>query len=157
MVARDEVLVSPEVDGLAIVELLAEEGDRVKEGQVLARLSRVTLEVQKTQNEAQQQRAEAGISQARAQIAEAQANLVQAQNAFDRTKTLRETGNASVEQFDQRASAARGADARLNAATAGARHRYGRSRRHPLARAGYRREAGPHRAEGSGCGPHQPS
>lgn len=117
MVARDEVLVSPEVDGLAIVELLAEEGDRVKEGQVLARLSRVTLEVQKTQNEAQQQRAEAGISQARAQIAEAQANLVQAQNAFDRTKQLRETGNASVEQFDQRASAARGADARLNAAT----------------------------------------
>lgn len=117
MVARDEVLVSPEVDGLSIIELAAEEGDRVVAGQVLARLSRVTLEVQKTQNEAQQQRAEAGISQARAQIAEAQANLVQAQNAFERTKTLRESGNASVEQFDQRASAARGAEARLNAAT----------------------------------------
>lgn len=116
MVARDEVLVSPEVDGLAIVELAAEEGDRVAAGQVLARLSRVTLEVQKTQNEAQQQRAEAGISQARAQIAEAQANLVQAQNAFERTKTLRDSGNASVEQFDLRASAARGAEARLNAA-----------------------------------------
>lgn len=117
MIARDEVLVSPEVDGLAIIELNAEEGDRVSAGQVLARLSRVTLEVQKTQNEAQQQRAEAGISQARAQIAEAQANLVQAQNAFARTKALRDSGNASVEQFDLRASAARGAEARLNAAT----------------------------------------
>lgn len=117
MIARDEVLVSPEVDGLAIIELKAEEGERVAAGQVLARLSRVTLEVQKTQNEAQQQRAEAGISQARAQIAEAQATLVQAQNAFERTKSLRDSGNASVEQFDLRSSAARGAEARLNAAT----------------------------------------
>lgn len=116
MVARDEVLVQPEVEGLALTELLAEEGDRVHAGQVLARLSRVTLDVQKAQNEAQVAKAQATIAQTNAQIAEAQANLVQATNAFDRTKSLRETGNASQEIFDQRAAAARGAEARLNSA-----------------------------------------
>ena len=114
MVARDEVLVMPEVDGFVVTELLAEEGDRVAAGQVLARLSRTTLEVQKSQNAAQIARAEAAVAQARAQIAEAEANLVQANNAFDRTKTLRESGNASLETFDQRSAAARSAQARLN-------------------------------------------
>jgi HlyD family secretion protein len=116
MVARDEILVAPEVDGLSIVELLAEEGDRVARGQVLARLNRVTLDVQKAQNDAQIDRAEAAVAQATAQIAEADANLVQANNAFDRTKTLRESGNASMEMFDQRAAAARSGQARANAA-----------------------------------------
>ncbi|MGO4403788.1 efflux RND transporter periplasmic adaptor subunit [Bosea sp. RAF48] len=116
MVARDEVLVAPEVDGLSIVQLLAEEGDRVARGQVLARLSRTTLEVQKVQNDAQIARAEAAVAQANAQIAETDANLVQANNAFDRTKALRESGNASMETFDQRAAAARSGQARANAA-----------------------------------------
>lgn len=114
MVARDEVLVMPEVDGFVVTELLAEEGDRVAAGQVLARLSRTTLEVQKSQNAAQIARAEAAVAQARAQISEAEANLVQANNAFDRTKTLRDSGNASLETFDQRSAAARSAQARLN-------------------------------------------
>jgi len=116
MVARDEILVAPEVDGLSIVELLAEEGDQVARGQVLARLNRTTLDVQKVQNDAQIARAEAAVAQANAQIAEADANLVQANNAFDRTKTLRESGNASMEMFDQRAAAARSGQARANAA-----------------------------------------
>ena len=39
LVPRDEILVSPEIEGFRITELLAEEGDRVAAGQVLARLS----------------------------------------------------------------------------------------------------------------------
>lgn len=116
MIARDEVMVMPEVDGFVVTELLAEEGDRVAAGQVLARLSRTTLEVQRAQNEAQIKRAEAAIDQSRAQIVEAEANLVQANNAFDRTKALRDSGNASLETFDQRAAAARAGQARLNSA-----------------------------------------
>lgn len=116
MIARDEVLVAPEIDGFVITELLAEEGDRVSAGQVLARLSRTTLEVQRAQNDAQTAKAEAAIDQAKAQIVEAEANLVQANNAFDRTKALRDSGNASLETFDQRAAVARGSQARLNSA-----------------------------------------
>ncbi len=116
MIARDEVLVQPEVDGLSIVAILAEEGDRVSTGQVLARLSRTTLEVQQSQNEAQIARADASIAQANAQIAEAQANLVAAENNFDRTKTLRSSGNVSNETYDQRDAVARAAAAKLNSA-----------------------------------------
>ena len=116
MIAREEVMVMPEIDGFVVTELLVEEGDKVTAGQVLARLSRTTLEVQRAQNEAQIKRAEAAIDQSRAQIVEAEANLVQANNAFDRTKALRDSGNASLETFDQRAAAARAGQARLNSA-----------------------------------------
>lgn len=83
---------------------------------MLARLSRTTLDVQRAQNEAQSAKAEAAIDQAKAQIVEAEADLVQANNAFDRTKALRDSGNASLETFDLRSAAARAAQARLNSA-----------------------------------------
>lgn len=114
-VAREEVLVSAEIDGVAIVELLAEEGDTVAAGQVLARLDRQSLEVQRAQNEAQQGRARAAMDQARAQIAEAQANLTQAEASLARARTLSQTGATSAEILDQRIAAAAGARARLSA------------------------------------------
>ena len=73
VVARDEVLVVPEVDGLAVQEILAEEGDMVKAGQVLARLNRAALDVALAQNTAALQRVTATIAQARAQITDAEA------------------------------------------------------------------------------------
>lgn len=119
IVARDEVVVVSEVDGLAIVELLVEEGERVTQGQVLARLSRTMLDVLKSQNEAQIARAEAMIAQAKAQQAEAEANLLQARRAFERTQSLRAGGNATQEIYDQRVAAVGTAEARLNAAKHG--------------------------------------
>ncbi len=119
LVAREEVLVTPQVDGLAIVELLAEEGQRVEAGQVLARLNRAQLDVALSQNAAQIQRVEAAIAQANAQIAEAEAANTQAQNALRRTQTLRAEGVATADIFDQRLAAARAAEARLTAARQG--------------------------------------
>ncbi|UEM01599.1 efflux RND transporter periplasmic adaptor subunit [Skermanella rosea] len=113
LVARDEVLVGAEIDGLAITELLAEEGDRVERGQVLARLSRDMLDAQAAQNRASITRAAAAIAQARNQIAEANANAKQADAAFDRVRTLQDRGNASQESLEQREAAALVARARV--------------------------------------------
>jgi HlyD family secretion protein len=113
-VAREEVLISPEVEGLSIVEILAEEGDKVVAGQVLARLNRQMLDVQLEQNAAQIARAEAAIAQARASIAEATANKTLADQQLQRTRQLQQTGAASNDQFDQRQTAARSANARLD-------------------------------------------
>lgn len=116
-VAREEVLVSPEVDGLAIIEILAEEGDGVGAGQVLARLNRQMLDVQLAQNGAQVARAQAAIAQARASIAEATAAKALADQQLDRTRQLARTGSATNDVLDQRVSAARTSAARLEAAT----------------------------------------
>src|SRR5262245_34673735 len=40
LVPRQEILVRPEIEGLRISQVLVEDGDRVADGQVLARLSR---------------------------------------------------------------------------------------------------------------------
>ncbi len=117
LVPREEVLVSPQVEGLAITDILAEEGDLVTAGQVLARLSRDVLDATVAQNAAQVARADAAIAQARSSIAEAQANRVQADLALARTRDLLGNGNASRETFEQRQAAAGGATARFDAAT----------------------------------------
>lgn len=116
-VAREEVLVSPEIEGLTVVEILAEEGDRVRAGQVLARLNREMLDVQFAQNGAQIARAEAAIAQARASIAEATAAKSLADQQLQRTRQLQQTGAASADALDQRISAARTSAARLESAT----------------------------------------
>lgn len=43
LVAREETVVGAEVDGLRIIEILADVGDRVEQGQVLARLDGTML------------------------------------------------------------------------------------------------------------------
>jgi RND family efflux transporter MFP subunit len=119
LVPREEVLVAPEIDGLQIAEILAEEGDRVSKGAVLVRLSRDTIDTLIAQNEAAQARALAGIAQARSQIAQAQAAETEASSALERTQSLRGSGFSSQEQLDQRVAAAAGARARLSAARDG--------------------------------------
>jgi HlyD family secretion protein len=116
LVAREEVLVGPQIDGLRIVEILAEEGDRVAAGQVLARLDRSALEVQLAQNDASLARAQAAIGQARSQIVQAEATNEEAASTLERAQSLARTGIASAQTLEQRVAAARGAAARLAAA-----------------------------------------
>jgi RND family efflux transporter MFP subunit len=119
LAAREEVLVGPEVEGLRVTEVLADEGMRVKKGDVLARLVADTLEAQLAQNDAALARAEAASAQARSGIVQAEARLLEANNAFARAKPLRAAGHMSESAFDQREQAARTAEAQLLAAREG--------------------------------------
>ncbi|MDQ7261474.1 efflux RND transporter periplasmic adaptor subunit [Paracoccus sp. PS-1] len=101
LVARQEVQVHALVSGHEITGIEAEVGDRVKAGQVLARLSEDVLSAQLAQAEAEYQRAEAGVRQAESQIASAEASLTQAVAALERTRSLRQSGNASQAVLDQ--------------------------------------------------------
>ena len=116
LAARDEVMVQPEVENLAITDIMSEQGDTVKKGQVLAKLSPLQLEVQMAQNAATLARNDALIAQARAQIADSEATRAQAANALQRAQSLRSGGFTSEEQFDTRQAASRSADARLQLA-----------------------------------------
>ncbi len=117
LVPREEVLVSPQIEGLAITEILAEEGDRVQAGQVLARLSHDVLDASIAQNTAQISRSEAAIAQAQNLIVESQASRQQADQALARTKALVAGGNASREVLEQREAAARMTGARTDNAS----------------------------------------
>ncbi len=100
--AGANVLVSAQVSGYSVVEILAEEGDTVKEGQVLARLDSNDVTISLLQNEASLARNDAAVLQAKNQIKQAQISRASAQSDLNRTKKLRSTGVSTVEQFDQR-------------------------------------------------------
>src|ERR1700734_2691834 len=88
LVAREEAQVAARIDGLAIVELDAEDGDRVKEGQVLARLDRTQLDALMAQNDAATKRADAAIDQAKSLIAQSQAQVQFLNADFERAHKL---------------------------------------------------------------------
>ena len=119
LVPRDEILVAPEIEGLRITELLVEEGDRVAQGQVLARLSSEMIATQEASNVAAIARAEAAIVQAHSQIVQAEAAETEARLSYERAQTLSKTGNATAAVLEQRASAAQAATGRLAAARGG--------------------------------------
>jgi RND family efflux transporter MFP subunit len=119
LVAREEILVGPEVEGLRITEVLADEGQRVKKGEVLARLVADTLDAQLAQNDAALARTAAAVAQAKANIAQAEARLIESRNAYERAKPLRQAGHMTEAVFDQREQAARTAEAQLAAAKDG--------------------------------------
>lgn len=121
LVAREEILVGPEVEGLRITEVLVDEGARVKRGDVLARLVADTLDAQMAQNDAAIARTTAGIAQAKATIAQAEARLIEARNALERARPLRQAGHMTEAVFDQREQAANTTQAQLSAAQDGLR------------------------------------
>lgn len=119
LVARTEVLVSPQIEGLRVVELLAEEGDQVQKGQVLARLDRALLDTQHAQLQAGLKRAQALIAQAKSKIIEAEANAKQANAAYARAQKLLKSGTTSRAVYDQHEATSRSATAGLASAKDG--------------------------------------
>jgi HlyD family secretion protein len=116
LIPREEILVSPEVDGFRVLELFADEGSTVRKGQVLARLVSEQLDAQAAQNDAALARSEAAIAQAKSAIVQAEAVAKEAKAQLDRAEPLRKSGYLSGATFDQRESAARAAAAQLAAA-----------------------------------------
>ena len=117
--AVEEVQVQPLVEGQPIDELLADVGDTVEEGQVLARLSGSTLELQLSQLAANRASTEAQIAQAEASLVQATANAEEAERVARRNAELVEAGSVPQAQAEQSAAAAAAARAAVRVAEQG--------------------------------------
>jgi RND family efflux transporter MFP subunit len=115
LVAREEAQVAARMDGLAIVEVDAEDGDRVRQGQVLARLDRTQLDALVAENDAATKRADAAIDQAQSMIAQSEAQRQFASDDYDRARKLGQ-GVMAVSTIEQRQTAMKTAEAQLAAA-----------------------------------------
>lgn len=111
------VQVAPLIEGQPIESLVADVSDKVEEGQVLAVLSKTTLELQKSQFTASLAAARATIAQAEAQMLEARTAADEAQRVNERTAKLRAQGSASQAAADTASSNAISATARVTVAT----------------------------------------
>jgi HlyD family secretion protein len=115
LVPREEAQVAARIDGLSIVEVDAEDGDRVTEGQVLARLDRTQLDALIAQNDAATKRADAAIEQSKSLVAQADAQLKWATSDYERAQKLA-GGVMSVSTIEQRETTMKTAQAQLAAA-----------------------------------------
>ncbi|MCU0899267.1 MAG: efflux RND transporter periplasmic adaptor subunit [Cypionkella sp.] len=114
--AVENVQVAPLIEGQPIEALLADVGDVVQAGQVLAVLSKSTLELQKSQFVASLASARATVAQAEAQMLEARSSADEAQRVNERTAALRNQGTASQAAADTAQANAISATARVTVA-----------------------------------------
>ena len=112
----ERVQVAPLIEGQPIESLLADVGDMVAAGEVLATLSTTTLELQISQANASLASARATIAQAQAQMLEAQSSADEAVRVNERTTALRAQGTASQAAADTAAANAISATARVTVA-----------------------------------------
>jgi HlyD family secretion protein len=117
--AVEEVQVQPLVEGQPIDELLADVGDAVTEGQVLARLSTSTLELQLSQLAANRASVEAQIAQAEASLLQATTNAEESERQAARNVELAQAGTVPQAQADQTTAAAEAARAAVRVAEQG--------------------------------------
>jgi RND family efflux transporter MFP subunit len=113
LVPRDEILVTPEIDGYRVTEVLVEEGTRVQCGQVLARLSHDLIDRQIAQQDALVDKATAAVPQAENNIEQAEAAAVEARLGLERAQSLLKTGNTTAVVMEGRTSTLRQAEGRL--------------------------------------------
>ena len=97
--AWQEIVIGAETQGLRLLEVNVQIGDRVKKGQVLARLQSDTLA--------------ADLAATKAGLAEAEATLAEAQANADRARALQPSGALSSQQIQQYTTGEATAKARL--------------------------------------------
>lgn len=104
LLPREEVAVGSEISGFRVAELLVDEGETVKKGQVLARLDPSLLL--------------AKIAQAEANLAQAKTSALQARAESDRLKGYEDIGAFSEEEIATRVAKAKNAEAGVDVAQA---------------------------------------
>ena len=109
----EQVYVPPLIEGQPIETLLADVGDVVTAGQVLATLSTATLTLQKSQMLANVAAVNAAIAQAQAQLADARVTAADAQRSADRSTALFKQGAVSTAANDTARTAATSATSRV--------------------------------------------
>lgn len=139
IVTTDAVIVSPEVQG-RLQELLVQEGDVVRQGQLLARIqpqewkadvafyadserqsaaqvkqAEAALRYEDAQTGNQTRQAEAELAAAQAQVAQGLADLENARLIFEREETLYRGGIESAQAYDQARTTYNGARAHVEA------------------------------------------
>jgi len=90
--AETEVAVQPRING-RLLQLMVEEGDRVKAGQVLAVLDDEEIQIQLRQNEAT-------IATVKANLNKAERDLIQAKTELDRYRALLDKKYVSQRDYD---------------------------------------------------------
>lgn len=101
-----------------IAEMLADEGDLVAAGQVVARMDTRDLAASLKKSEAQVSQARRAVDEANANVAQQKTQVLLAQQEFDRATALLKKGFQTQEVVDQRQQQLNGAIAGLEAATA---------------------------------------
>jgi HlyD family secretion protein len=99
-----------------IAEILADEGDMVKGGGVVARMDTRDLQASLKQAQAQAKQAQKAIDEANNNVSQLTAQAILAQQEFDRTRYLVDRQTATMELLDQRQQQLDGANAALAAA-----------------------------------------
>ena len=111
--AKSEITVGAEISGL-IREVLVEENDQVRKGDLLARFNTDELQVSL-------QQAKARLALASASVKEAEASLEEARLDLQRSKALLQNGSVSQAEFDRLSAAQQRAQAKLSYAHASVR------------------------------------
>jgi len=101
-----------------IAEMLADQGDLVKAGQVVARMDTRDLQASLKRSQAQAEQAQRAVDEANANMAQQQSQVLLAQQELDRATYLMQKGFQTKETLDQRQQQLDGATALLNAAKA---------------------------------------
>jgi RND family efflux transporter MFP subunit len=101
---KHDIHVFAPASGVRVLQLLADEGDMVRQGQPLARLDTALATAQ--------------IRAAQASVAEAESNALRARDEYQRAESIRDSGALSNEAIEQRRAASVAAEARLAAARA---------------------------------------
>jgi HlyD family secretion protein len=123
-IEADEVDIDTKYAG-RVAELMADIGDFVTAGQVVARMDTRAIEQSLSKSEAQARQSQHAIEEAQAAVAQQESQKMLAQQEIERTRRLLQNGWATKELMDQRQQALDSANAALAAANSrvlGAQH-----------------------------------